>query len=121
MHACRPEDRDRLPDGRERVETFHELGQDAERAPRIGVQECGTRARCQEPLVLGSGVNREHRRGLGTVRNSTASTALVVGPVGVSLGRRNRHRALGLRGSRVRGCGCRRLRGSSLLGCFPGI
>ena len=49
------EDRDRGPDRRQGIEPFDELGQDAERAPRVAVDEFGSirdRSALQELLVL---------------------------------------------------------------------
>ena len=49
----RPKDRDGATYGRHRVEAFHELRQDPQCPPRIGIQERGRWLGSEELLVLG--------------------------------------------------------------------
>jgi hypothetical protein len=102
----RAEDGDGLADGRQGIEAFHELGQDAQRAPRVRVQEGRPVTRRQQPLVLGSGVDGQHLGRLGAVGHATAS-APVVRRVAVVIAVR------GERCSAVRGRRKSRLRGGA--------
>ena len=52
----RAEHRDRRADRRQRIEALDELREDSQRAPGVGVQECGSLRRLEELAVLG------HRR-----------------------------------------------------------
>ena len=53
LDARGPEDADRRADLGQRVEALDELGQDPQRAPRVGVEEVGTRRALEQRLVLG--------------------------------------------------------------------
>ena len=52
------EDRDGGADGRERVEALHELREDPQGTPRVGVEELGAVRLLQEALVLGGAAGR---------------------------------------------------------------
>ena len=74
--AGRAEHGDRRAHCRHRIEPLDELGEDAQRPPRVGPLECGRGGPLQELLVLGGRVPCDARGGLGADAQSTGTPAL---------------------------------------------
>ena len=80
----------------QRVEPLYQLGQDAERPPRIGVQERGV-ALLENLLVLGGALVAVHHRAAAMPRGRDAIAPLLVHRIAVCPGRNGRfHAKLGM-------------------------